>query len=182
MTEKRSPGERQQHREDTLVGRDRASSDTVMFMNHLRNQIDDPAAAKMCAMLHAQMNGDHPAYTSPPEREPFGHWHSELALSPPNVTATTADSATVEVSLSALEFVDDADVKVRFTEQTPSTDTRPIDTPTKTLTSTTVTEEFTTDGLVPDTEYMVAAIAEAETDSVPLTDYSDQIYLTTDQQ
>lgn len=182
MTENKSVSERKQHREATLVGRDKPSSETVEYLNQLRTQIDDPQAAEGLAMLHAQVNGDHPDYERPPDEQPFGHWHGSLTIDQPTVVSTGTTSATVDVTLSEFHLFDtDATVHVRFIEQTDTIDRTVIETPTKTLADT-GTLQFSTDSLDADTEYDVQAVVKASVDVQDITEYSDRTTLTTDSQ
>lgn len=181
MVENKSAPERKRERESLLVGRDKASPETVEYLNTLRDSITDDAAAEAVAMLHAEVNGDHPDYTRPPKREPFGHWHADLAVGQPTVTDTTTDSATVEVSLSTFDFYDtDAAVHARFIEQTDSLDGEIIETATQTVGDTATTLKFSTSSLTPDTEYAVQVVATAEVDVQTDTEYSERVTLTTD--
>jgi hypothetical protein len=180
MTEDKSPSERERHREKTLVGRDKASRDTVAYMNNLRDKIEDPAAAELTAMLHAQVNGSHPDYTRPPDREPFGHWHHSLTVRTPSVVNTEANTATVEVTLSEFRLFDtNAGVHLRFIEQTDTPDNTVVKTSTQSV-SKPGTLQFSTSSLSADTEYAVQAVAEASVDVQDVTEYSDLAVLTTD--
>jgi hypothetical protein len=180
MTENRSATERKQYRERVQVARDKASSETVQYLNQLRDQVTDPEAAEAVAMLHAQVNGGHPDYERPPDREPFGHWHRSLTVDPPTVVSTGTNTATVDVTLSELHLFDtDATVHVRFIEQSDVIDYTTIEAPPQTLAQT-GTAQFSTDSLDPDTEYAVQSVAEASVDVQTVTDYSDQTTLVTD--
>jgi hypothetical protein len=180
MVEDRSAAERKRYREKVQVARDKASGETVQYLNQLRDQVTDSKAAEAVAMLHAQVNGDHPDYTRPPDKEPFGHWHHSLTVDPPTVVSTGTNTATVDVTLSELHLFDtDATVHVRFIEQTDVMDYTIIETPSKTLAQT-GTARFSTDTLDPNIEYTVQAVAEASVNVQTVTDYSDQTTLTTD--
>lgn len=180
MAEDKSAVERKQYRERIQVARDKASGETVRYLNQLRDQITGPKAAEAVAMLHAQVNGDHPGYERPPDREPFGHWHRSLTVDPPTVVSTGTNTATVDVTLSELHLFDsDATVHVRFIEQTDVMDYTIIETSPNTLAQT-GTAQFSTDTLDPNTEYGVQAVAEASVNVQTVTDYSDQTTLTTD--
>jgi hypothetical protein len=182
MVEEKSAVERKQYREAVQVARDKASGDTVQYLNQLRDDIDDPEAAEAVAMLHAQVNGDHPAYTRPPDREPFGHWHHSLTVDSPTVVSVGTTTATVDVTLSEFHLHDsDATIHVRFIEQTNTIDRTVIETPTQTLADT-GTVQFNTDPLESDTGYDVYAVAEASVDAQTVTEYSDRTTFTTEPQ
>jgi hypothetical protein len=178
MTADKGPEERKLERESKLVGRDKASPETVEYLNQLRDNIVDDGAAEAVAMLHAQVNGDHPDYTRPPEREPFGRWHRKLAVGNPTVVSKTDTTATVEVPLNTFEFYDsDATVYARISDGDVLVD--PVDSVTKTTPSA-GTIEVTVDGLSADTEYNVRAVVEADHETGTDSDYSDPITFTTD--
>lgn len=178
MTADKGPEERKQERESILVGRDKASRETVEYLNQLRDNIVDDTAAEAVAMLHAQVNGDHSDYTRPPEREPFGHWHRELAVGKPTVVSKTNTTATVEVPLDTFEFYDsDATVYALLSEADVLVDF--VESETKT-TASTGTVEVSVDGLNPDTEYNVRAVVEADHETGVDSDYSDSVTFTTD--
>ena len=180
MIENKSATERKQYRESVQVARDKASGETVQYLNQLRTQIDDPEAAEAVAMLHAQVNGDHPDYKRPPDQEPFRHWHHSLTVDPPTAVSTGTNTATVDVTLSELHLFDsDATVHVRFIEQTDTMDYTVIETDTQTVAQTGVVQ-FSTDALNADTEYAVQAVAQASVDVQTVTEHSDQTTLTTD--
>jgi hypothetical protein len=180
MVEDRSATERKQHRERVQVTRDKASGETVQYLNQLRDQVTDPKAAEAVAMLHAQVNGDHADYERPPDREPFGHWHHSLVVDPPTVVSTGSSSATVDVTLSKFHLYDsDATIHVRFIEQGDTIERTVIETPTQTLADT-GTVQFSTDSLESNTEYDVQAVVEASVDVQSVTEYSDRTTLTTD--
>lgn len=180
MVEDRSAAERKQYREKVQVARDKASGETVQYLNQLRDQVTDSKAAEAVAMLHAQVNGDHPDYERPPDREPFGHWHRSLTVDPPTVVSTGTNTATVDVTLSELHLFDsDATVHVRFIEQSDVLDYTVIETPPQTVTQT-GTVQFSTDALNADTEYAAQAIAEASVDVQTATEYSERTTLTTE--
>jgi hypothetical protein len=180
MPETNTAEERKQERESKLVGRDKASGETVQYLNQLRTQIDDPQAAEGLAILHAQVNGDHDDYERPPDEQPWGHWHHSLTVDAPTVVLTGTTSATVDVTLSEFHLFDpDATIHVRFIEQTDTLDRTVIETPTQTLADT-GTLQFSTDSLDADTEYGVQAVVEASVDVQDVTEYSDRTTLTTD--
>lgn len=180
MAEDKSAPERKQERESLLVGRDKASGKTVQYLNQLRDQVTDPKAAEAIAMLHAQVNGGHLDYERPPDREPFGHWHHSLAVDPPTVVSTGANTATVDVTLSEFHLYDsDATIHVRFIKQTGTTGGIVIETQTQTLAGT-GTVQFSTDSLEADTEYDAQAVVEASVDVQSVTEYSNTTTLTTE--
>lgn len=161
MVTDKDPFERKQERESILVGRDKASYETVALLNTLRDSISDPDAATAVAMLHAQINGGHPDYTRPPEREPFGHWHRTLTVGEPVVTATTDTSLTIDASVTAFEYYDgDATVYARVSKVDGDPTIAAVETTTKTV-STADTVSVAADGLDPQTDYRVQIIAEA---------------------
>ena len=179
MVEDRSAAERKQYREKVQVARDKASGETVQYLNQLRDQVTDSKAAEAVAMLHAQVNGDHPDYTRPPDREPFGHWHHSLTVDPPTVVSTGTNTATVDVTLSELHLFDsDATVHARFIEQADVLDYTVIETPPQTVAQT-GTVQFNTDALNADTEYAAQAVAEASVDVQTVTEFSDQTVFVT---
>lgn len=180
MVENKSALERKQYREAVQVARDGASGETVQYLNQLRTQIDNPETAEAIAMLHAQVNGDHPDYERPPDQEPFGHWHHSLTVDPPTVVSTGTNTATVDVTLSELHLFDsDATVHVRFIERDDTIDYTIIETPTQTV-ARTGTVQFSTDALDADTEYAAQAVAEASVDVQTVTEYSEQTEFVTD--
>lgn len=179
MVENKSALDRKQYREAVQVARDKASGETVQYLNQLRDQVTDPEAAEAIAMLHAQVNGDHPDYERPPDQEPFGHWHHSLTVDPPTVVSTGTNTATVDVTLSELHLFDsDATVYVQFIEQTDTIDRAVIETDTQTA-GETGTVQFSTDTLDEGTEYDAQAVAKASVDVQTVTRHSERTTFTT---
>ena len=174
-TEDKSAPERKRERESTLVGRDKASAETVELLNSLRDSIDDDDAAVAVATLHAQVNGDHEAYERPPAEAPFGkHWHQEISISEPTVESTTDTTITVSAELETYQFFDgDATMTLRVRERN-KIDAEPI---TATTTATEGdTPTLTVDGLKAGTEYSVRLFAEV----VGVSEYAETLTTTTD--
>jgi len=195
-TADKGPEERKQEREANLVGRDKASSETVDLITSQLSNIDDPEAAKAIAMLNEQIND-----TKPPAEVPFNHWHRDLDISLNSVVSTTSTGATVEVELTEYEFYDDpVDIHARFSERDPdSIDITVIETPNISVPSestldkvkglftisgssddSNIVETISTDSLEPDTEYNVRVVGEVPHELGTDVEYSDSITFTTD--
>lgn len=173
MSEKPSADERKQERESKLVGRDKASADTVELLNTLRNNVTDDEAAVAIAILHAQINGDCECYQRPPAREPFGHWHRSLVVGELDVVDVADTTVTVSTTLLENEFLDgDATLTLRASNR------ESIDGERTTATTTSVkgeTVELTVEELEPATEYRLSIMAENE----PEADHSGGVNITT---
>lgn len=179
MVANKDPFERKQERGSLLVGRDKASSETVVLLNTLRDSISDPDAATAVATLHAQINGDHPDYTRPPEREPFGHWHRTLTIADPVVTTTTDTSITIDASVTAFDYYDgDVEVYARVSRADADPTTSAVESSTKTV-PTADTVSVGVDGLDPQADYRVQIVAEAPHLTGTDTVHSDTITATT---
>jgi len=195
-TADKGPEERKQEREANLVGRDKASSETVDLITSQLSNIDDPEAAKAIAMLNEQIND-----VKPPAETPFNNWHRDLDISLNSVVSTTSTGATVEVELTEYEFYDDpVDIHARFSERDPdSIDITVIETPNISVPSestldkvkglftisgssddSNIVETISTDSLEPDTEYNVRVVAEVPHETGTDIEYSDSITFTTD--
>jgi len=178
MTSK-SALERKQHRDATTVGRDKASTDTIQFLNSLPPKINDSNVAIAIAELHAQINGGHPDHQHPPAEEPFGYWHASLNATVVDVTDITTTEATVNIELTKFELFDtDASLYLRFIEDTDTLDRQVIETPPITM-SQTGTNTVSTDSLSPSTKYNVQVVAEASVNTKTITEYSDRVACTT---
>jgi hypothetical protein len=171
MTGDKPAPERQREREKNLVGRDKASEETVRFISEQLPNISDPETARAVAMLHEQINN-----VEPPEQSPFEHWHKELAVSVPTVVSVSATEITVETTIDSLEWYDEtADVYIRAEELTDGSESIVIESATKSG-SDGDTLSFTVSGLSSNTDYYVSAVATAEGDS----HQSPSISVTTD--
>lgn len=175
-TADKGPEERKQEREANLVGRDKASSDTVDFITSQLSNIDDPEVAKAIAMLNEQVND-----TKPPAEVPFNHWHRDLDISLNSVVSTTSTGATVEVELMEYKFYNDpVDMHARFSQVDPdSIDTTVIETPVQEVSKESVLE-ISTDSLESNTEYNVRVVGEVPHETGTDVEYSDSITFTTD--
>jgi len=151
-TEDKSPVERKQERESTLVGRDKASDDTTGYISKQIPNVDDPNVARILAMLNAQLND-----VEPPEGSPFEWFHRELNIEAVSVETTAPTEATATITVGTINGYTNAEVCVRFSEAGDSLNTTVIETPPTTV-STSDEATITTDALTADTEYNVRAV------------------------